>query len=353
MLIFLVVYTCIVCRPAGFPERSVRGIIALPVISNGKIEHQSKLKNERCDVMKKKGRAAAEAVSTRGKRDRFFRNLFRILIVLLVFAIAVGSAVFFYARYTKTHYMISFYQESSKKVNRNIRIAVISDIHNREYGENNTTLISDIRKLNPDLILFAGDMVIKSDDRYEAALNLVSSLRQIAPCYGVLGNHESERIYYHDDKKLPERFADAGLKLLRNAQETIHIGTDKIQLIGLEGTIYGFEEYGGRDFMDKVVFDPSAYCIVMNHIPLLFDSELSTYDFDLGIAGHVHGGTIILPRFGGLYSDEEGFFPHYYAGEYVLDDQKSLIISRGLGGSRPIPRINNMPELVIIDINSY
>ena len=308
---------------------------------------------ERCDIMKKKDQAAAGAAPKGKRKHRFLRFLARLLVALLVLAIVVGGAVYFYARYTKTHYGITFYQEASKKVNRNIRLAVIADLHNREYGEGNATLIADLRALDPDLILFLGDMITKTDDHYEPMLDLVSNLSRIAPCYGVLGNHESERIYYLDDKKLPERFENAGLKLLRNAQETISVGSDSIQLIGLEGTPYGFEEYGGRAFMDKVSFDPSAYCIVMNHIPILFDSQLSGYDFDLGIAGHVHGGTVILPHFGGLFSEEEGFFPHYYAGEYALDDQRSLIISRGLADSRPIPRINNLPELVIIDINSY
>ncbi len=310
-------------------------------------------KNERCDNMENNGQATTGVAPEGKKKSRIFKILARIVIVLLMLAIGIGAAVFFYARYTKTHYTITFYQKASKKVSQNIRLAVISDIHNREYGEGNATLISDIQALKPDLILFLGDTITKTDDDYEPMLNLVSRLSGIAPCYGVLGNHESERIYYLDDKQLPERFRNAGLKLLRNAQETVSIGADKIQLIGLEGTPYGFEEYGGRAFMDRVNFNPSTYCIVMHHIPIVFDSQLSGYDFDLGIAGHIHGGIVNLPFLGGVFGNEEGYFPHYCAGEYALSGQKSLIISRGMGDSRPIPRINNMPELVIIDISSY
>ena len=303
--------------------------------------------------MKKNDKAAAEAASSEKKKHSFLRTFVRLLLILLILIICIAWAVFFYARYTKTHYEISFYQETSKKVSENIRLIVIADIHDREYGKNNETLISDVRALNPDLILFAGDMIIRDNSQYEPMLNLVTSLTSIAPCYGVLGNHESERIYYYDDKDLPKKFENAGLRLLRNQQETIRIGASAIQLIGVEGTSYGFEEYGGRKFMEKTRIDPSAYCIVMTHIPILFDSQLSDYDFDLGIAGHVHGGIVRLPRFGGLYSDEEGFFPNYCAGKYTLRNQKPLIISRGLGDSSAYPRINNMPELVVIDINCY
>ncbi len=295
-----------------------------------------------------------EPKDTAKKKHGFLKVLLRILAVLLILVLIIGTAVCFYGRYTKTHYRIDFYQETSKKVSGNIRIAVIADIHNREYGENNEMLISDVRALKPDLILLPGDMVIREVDDYQPMLNLVSALAEIAPCYGVLGNHESERIYYGDDRELPKKFEDAGLKLLRNALDEIRIGKDTVQLIGVEGTAYGFEEYGGRKFMEKAEINPSAYSILMAHIPILFDTQLSEYDFDLGLAGHTHGGIINLPILGGLYSAEEGLFPKYCVGKYILARQQTLIISAGLGDSKRFPpRINNMPELVVIDINRY
>lgn len=72
---------------------------------------------------------------------------------LLAVLVICAAAVLVYDGYTKTHYEITFYQETSKKVSRNIRLAVIADLHNREYGEGNATLIGDVRALHPDLIL--------------------------------------------------------------------------------------------------------------------------------------------------------------------------------------------------------
>lgn len=295
-----------------------------------------------------------EAKETGKKKHRLLRILLHILAFLLVLMLFIGAAASLSALYSKTHYEIRFYQETSKKVSANIRIAVISDIHNREYGENNEALISDLRDLKPDLILFLGDMVIRDQDDYQPMLNLVSASAEIAPCYGVLGNHESERIYYRNDKDLPSAFEKAGLKLLRNEQEEIRIGKDTVQLLGVEGTSNGFEEYGWRDFMEKTAINPSSLSILMAHIPTLFEPQLSEYIFDLGIAGHVHGGIVVLPFIGGLYTDEEGFFPKFTAGKYILSNQQTLIISAGLGDSKPFPpRINNIPELVVIDINRY
>ncbi len=293
-----------------------------------------------------------ETKNTEKQNQGFLKACVRVFGLLLILAFACGAVMTGYALYYRTHYTIRFYRETSEKVSAKTRIAVISDIHNREYGENNEVLISDLQTLKPDLILFLGDLVIRNDDDYQPMLNLVAALTRIAPCYGVLGNHESERIYYGNDKALPEKFENAGLKLLRNSREEIQIGEDTLQLIGVEGTAYGFEKYGGREFMEKSEIDPSSYCIVMTHIPILFETQLSQYSFDLGIAGHVHGGIVNLPLLGGLYSDEEGLFPKFYAGECVLDNQQTLIISAGLGDSKHFPpRINNPPELVVIDIS--
>ena len=300
-------------------------------------------------------RKAAEESAKAGKDKRkFLRGLIRLFSILFIIALVCGAVSAAYALYYRTHYKISFYQETSRKVYSNIRIAVVSDIHSREFEARNEALLSDLRALKPDLILFPGDMVIRDQDDYQPMLDLVSKAAAIAPCYGVLGNHESERIYYRDDKNLPEKFEKAGLILLRNAQEEIHIGRNTIQLFGVEGTSYGFEQYGGRKFMDKADRDPGAYLIVMAHIPILFDTQLSAYDFDLGIAGHTPGGIGSLPFIGGLYTNEEGFFPNYTSGKYILNKNQSLIISAGLGDSSFFPpRINNAPELVVIDINRY
>ena len=287
-------------------------------------------------------------------RHGFLKGLLRFACVLLVIVLvwcAIGAA---YTLYYKTHYKINFYQETSRKVTGNIRLAVISDIHNQEYGAKNEALLADLRALKPDLILFLGDMVIREQDDYQPALDLISNAAEIAPCYGVLGNHESERIYYLDDKDLPAKLENAGLILLRNAQQEITVGRNTVQLYGLEGTAYGFDQYGGREFMDKTPRDEDAYTIVMAHIPVMFEPQLAAYDFDLGIAGHTHGGIVRLPFLGGLYTKEEGLFPKFTAGRFQLSGQQPLIISAGLGDSSFfLRRINSAPELVVIDINRY
>lgn len=80
------------------------------------------------NLFHKKKDAAPEAPKTPlGKR--LLTLLLHAAIVLLVLVIILAVGVFLYARYTKTNYHITFYQETSKKVSQNIRFAVISDQH--------------------------------------------------------------------------------------------------------------------------------------------------------------------------------------------------------------------------------
>ncbi len=256
--------------------------------------------------------------------------------------------------YSQNHYRIKFYQEVSGYVTENLRIVFIADLHSREYGEGSSQLISDITSLSPDIILLGGDIINRDDADYQPMLDLCRKLTEIAPVYGALGNHESERMYPSlgsGDKKLVERFTEAGVHMLRNETELVTLGNNTIQLIGIEGTEAGVDMYGAREALDKMEFRSDMFSVLITHIPILFAEKLAPYPYDLGLAGHVHGGIVRLPWIGGVYSDEEKLLPKFCRGEYNMGSGRKLIISGGMGGSGLGLRINNTPELVVIDVN--
>ncbi len=111
-----------------------------------------------------KRKAADGSVKMEKDKRRFLKGLIVFFSILLIIALVCCSVSAVYALYCRTHYKISFYQETSRKVYSNIRIAVVSDIHSREYEARNEALLSDLRALKPDLILFPGDMVIREQD---------------------------------------------------------------------------------------------------------------------------------------------------------------------------------------------
>ena len=243
-----------------------------------------------------------------------------------------------------------YYRISSPKItgSSDIRIVAISDLHNKVFGYNNSELVSAIDMLDPDLILIAGDMVNKDSDDVETALSLCMELKEIAPLYYGFGNHEGSMVYNRGIRFDQILYAN-GIKLLINNAESIDIKGNTLDIGSVSTDEEGYDEYA-RSFVEN--FEKSDHFkIMITHLPKVYYTKMADVDIDLNIAGHFHGGQIRLPLVGGLFSPEFGFFPKYCSGEFELKNGK-LIVSRGLGNHTAIPRINNSPEITVIDLSA-
>lgn len=281
------------------------------------------------------------------------RVLLQLLAAFVLLCGVAAAGLKLYTDYTNSHFQVTFYRVTSSHVSEKLRVLFLSDLHLREYGEHNEELIQTVQELDPDLILLGGDLVTFPNPEYENMLSLCCSLADVAPLYGVLGNHESEMIYGGGDDQLAEKFSEAGVQLLRNETRTIQIGENNVELIGLEGALKDFYKYGASDCVESLSRQYDTFRICINHVPMAFVDYMQDAPFDLALAGHTHGGLIRLPVLGRLYTAEEGLFPEYAGGMYQLDSGAPLIVGCGLGDSNQIPRVYNPPELVLVDVNWY
>lgn len=225
------------------------------------------------------------------------------------------------------------------------RIAHISDLHNAQFGKNNSALIKRLRESKPDIIAITGDSVDSRHTNFEITLNFIEQAMDIAPCYFVVGNHES-RFEEEEYQSFENRLIDFGVIVLHNEAVNIERGGEKITICGVDDPM--LDENFSENLKNCAV--ENEFTILLSHRPESF-AEYVENGYNLVLSGHGHGGQVRIPFFGGLYVPGQGFLPEFDAGIYT-DGDTNMIVSRGIGNSVIPIRINNSPEIIIIDLKS-
>lgn len=225
-----------------------------------------------------------------------------------------------------------------------IKIALVTDLHNHEYGENNIELLNMIRDAKPDIIAVVGDIVYKKSEDTSVMEAFLSDVKNIAPTYCCLGNHELSLISKGIDIK--GLILKTGVTLLDNETEFIEINGNRIAIGGLTFN----PDYGtpSLEYLEKFA-SVDDYKILLCHYPE-YQWQFMKKDIDLALCGHFHGGLVRIPGLGGLFAPTQGFFPDYTEGVHEINGNH-LVVSRGLGSSSFVPRINNPTELVFVNVN--
>ena len=272
--------------------------------------------------------------------------------VLLAAALAAGIS----ARRGRT-VVTTVYYELETDLTEPIRIVQLTDLHGRVFGEDNDVLIRMVTDEQPDLILMTGDMVDRYDKNADAACDLIRALAQIAPVYYGYGNHEYGWMNARGESLTPALEA-AGATVLDVAYLDLEIKGQPIRLGGYHNYyrqphMYPLTEEEKRKQLDFCEdFESTDRCkILMSHIPTawLDWGYIDKFPVDLVLSGHYHGGQIRLPGIGGLYAPYIGLFPEYTAGMFE-GEKAACILSTGLGASPGLPRINNLPQIVTVDL---
>ena len=233
------------------------------------------------------------------------------------------------------------------------RIAHVSDLHNAEMGENNEKLLTMLRETDPDMIAITGDLIDSRNTDVEIALQFVQEAMKIAPCYYVSGNHEARVNEYEE---LKTGLISAGVIILEDAQTEISIEGETITLIGINDPsfqtdyLFGDAETVVSSKLSELHTDRDGFTILLSHRPELFDTY-TDHDVDLVLSGHAHGGQFRLPFIGGMVAPNQGLFPEYDVGIYT-EGNTSMLVSRGIGNSILPFRINNRPEVILIELQS-
>lgn len=284
-------------------------------------------------------------MKTKGKKHRG-RGCLTALIILAL----IAAAAAFLIKDSRDDLEISRYEVKSQKLPESFdgfKIVQLSDLHGAEFGEDGMELVEKVKELEPDIIALTGDFVTDEGD-LAAVKKLAGRLTELCPVYFVSGNHEFGSGLAVKVRNILER---AGVKYLSNEYLTISRGEDGILLGGVEDPL-AYADMLSPDELAQKMNDaaPDAFKILLGHRNYWM-TEYPELPVDLIFCGHAHGGLIRIPGVGGLIGTDRRLFPDFDAGEYN-NGRYTLIVSRGLGNSVPIPRIFNRPEIVCVELSS-
>lgn len=275
-------------------------------------------------------------------------------LIVLLSILAVGV----YLYWGNTAVQTSHFTYSNEKIPESFddyKVVQVSDLHNTSFDGD---LISKIRNEEPDIIVVTGDIIDRNRTDLGVAQDFLEQVIALAPVYFVSGNHEVASGKYPE---LQEILDEVGVTNLDNDNEVLTKGDEEINLLGLADPLTIFyeeiDEEGSEELVIKrnlteVSEDTSdtALNLLLSHRAELMEIYADS-DVDLALTGHAHGGQIRLPIIGGLFSPSQGFFPKYTTGEY-LENNTTMIVSRGLGNSIFPLRVLNRPELVVITLEA-
>ena len=274
--------------------------------------------------------------------------------IFLAVAAAVLVALVIWIAWGNTALELNTYTISSSKLPQSFdgyRIAHVSDLHNAEMGKDNEKLLTILRDADPDMIAITGDLIDSRSTNVEIALNFIREAVKIAPCYYVTGNHEA-RVNEYDELK--SGMEAAGVIVLEDARTEISLEGQTITLIGVNDPSYqtdylfGDSETVMNTKLEELHTENDGFTVLLSHRPELFDAY-TDHGMDLVLSGHAHGGQFRLPFIGGLVAPNQGLFPEYDAGIYT-EGNTNMLVSRGVGNSILPFRINNRPEVILIEL---
>lgn len=265
------------------------------------------------------------------------KKILLIITFVLLLAFIIGGLI--------NPVVIREYEIITKKIENDITIVQISDLHSHIYEDNQQFLIEKIEKAQPDIIVLTGDI---ADDKVpiEGTKLLLSKLMDKYPMFYVTGNHE---YWAKNTNEILDIISSYGVIILDGKSITYKKDSDQLIISGVNDPDCELYENEPYEEMFLQSIDNEFFHILLAHRPERVN-DYNKYPIDLVLSGHAHGGQFAIPfLINGLIAPNQGLFPAYAGGLYEFDDML-MIVSRGLAINKVVPRFYNKPEVVVIKL---
>ena len=252
-----------------------------------------------------------------------------------------------------------------------LRIAVIADIHACEPwmpAFRVRQIVARTNALNPDIVLMLGDFIaghrmVKRALPKSEWTSALAELKAPLGAHAILGNHD-----WWEDREVQRRrqgpckvrtaLEAGGIPVFENDAVRLVKDGQPFWLAGL-GDQWAF--YWGRKRNSKALhfgfegvddlaatmakITDAAPVVMMIHEPDAFADMPARVA--LTLAGHTHGGQVTFAGFAPVVPSNYG---RRYVYGHVVEDNRHLIVSGGLGCSGVPLRFGVPPEIVVVDL---
>jgi len=218
------------------------------------------------------------------------------------------------------------------------RAVQISDLHLDRYLSRHDAVLERISELKPDWIFVTGDL-LNTPVGIPHLFRFLSSLRQVAPVYMTLGNHD------HFSGVPLDRFAELAdrhkLHLLINQAIFMPMVSGELGIVGLDDP--STHRADARCIPPRV---EGRFTVLLAHAPNVLDLLEPRHAVDLVLCGHSHGGQW-------RFRSVRPFWLPYGCGGLAeghhVRNGRRMYINRGLGWSFLPIRGSCPPEIVVIE----
>lgn len=242
--------------------------------------------------------------------------------------------VILYGAFNANKIILQHYDIGIAKPANDLRIVMLSDIHidNQKPKGYVEKMVSEINRLNPDLVVLPGDIFDDKDigalSREKEALKKIKAKYGV---YGVLGNHE----YYTGN-------LNESLKIFKEANITI-LRDEIVEVVGIH--LVGREDVSRkRENLANLLKEVNKEkpIILLDHQPVALE-EARIAGVDLQLSGHTHQGQffpnqLITNR---MYEVDYG---------HLIKGSLQVVVSSGYGTWGPPVRIGTQSEIVEIQV---
>jgi predicted MPP superfamily phosphohydrolase len=244
---------------------------------------------------------------------------------------------------------------------KGLKIVQISDIHSGSLTNKDAVKkgVDKIMSLQPDLILFTGDLVNNKAEEIVPFLDVFNKLKAPLGVYSIFGNHDyGDYVRWENGgqkrqnlEDLKSYHAKMGWRLLWDEHVPIERDGQQFALIGIQNwsALRNFARYGN---LAKAYAGTEKYPfkILMSHDPTHWDAEVRPNfgDIDLTLSGHTHGFQFGVEIPGFRWSPVQYVY-RQWAGLYK-EGRQLIYVNRGYGFLGYPGRVGILPEIALLEL---